>query len=507
MKRMAGLLCAAMTARACASSAMARSGKLFFYPPRVTPNPAVQVCTADVPVYLDKSIKFSVVCPDPLATDWVKGKLKLWFDIVPEIQQKTIAPGTVVHDDGYELEAKPGEILIWAKTLQGVRYAMYTLRQSAERVSGGLTAKRYWLAQLKIKDAPKSGYDFRGLNLVWITRTTLEMERFVRLAAYYKYNYLVVHIDGWFVSKRFPWMNRTDAVLTQELARRLFDLGKDLGVTIIPACSLLSHAASAYEKRGTHPVLDVHPEYEPLFEPDGGFNFCLSNPEARRICREYVAEIHEAFGNPPFVHIGADEMNAPTCPTCRAVNYAGLIGQQITEISDLLRKRGARTMIWHDALLSRDDPRWKPYFYAGGFEGTEEMTKSLAKDIVICDWYYGNYAEGGKTDPGGYPTLDYFKSLGFDTITCPFHDMPAYKLQCAHARKMGLMGVMATTWDDGDLQLMRVIQGAANDIWGANPEQRAGDIQSSNCWRQMGWDSGVSHQRDGGYPRSFLLKF
>lgn len=48
--------------------------------------------------------------------------------------------------------------------------------------------------------------------------------------------------------------------------------------------------------------------------------------------RDLVLEMHEAFGNPPFFHIGCDEADPPVCPTCCVVKpYAKLVEAQHRE--------------------------------------------------------------------------------------------------------------------------------------------------------------------------------
>ena len=53
-------------------------------------------------------------------------------------------------------------------------------------------------------------------------------------------------------------------------------------------------------------VLNKHPEYAPLFEPDG-WSWCLSNPAARRYIEDIVTELCDIFDEPEFFHIGCDE--------------------------------------------------------------------------------------------------------------------------------------------------------------------------------------------------------
>ena len=107
-------------------------------------------------------------------------------------------------------------------------------------------------------------------------------------------------------------------------------------------------------------VLDVAPEYEPLFEP-GGWNWCLTNPEAQRVLRELIVEMHEDFGNPPYFHLGCDEAQPPSCPECRKRPYGELICEHISRLADFVKSRGACAMIWHDMLLDSGDPRWQGF--------------------------------------------------------------------------------------------------------------------------------------------------
>ena len=159
-------------------------------------------------------------------------------------------------------------------------------------------------------------------------------------------------------------MTGSRGILTGDEVRRLVAIGKDLGITLIPQINCYGHASSARSCSVKHVTLDFHPEYEPLFEP-GGWNWCLSNPETQRVLREMIAEMYEDFGRPPYFHLGCDEAQPPTCPECRKVPYGKLVAEHITNLAAFVKSLGAQSMIWHDMLLERDDPRWNGFVRCG----------------------------------------------------------------------------------------------------------------------------------------------
>lgn len=485
-------------------SLAAAAADVEFRRPAIVPEPAEMSFDAAQPVRIDKSVRLVVTCPDPSAAALAARRFNEWFGVLPPVETVKAAADGAKGEEGYVVSAKPDRIAIGANTVKGVRHALYTIRQAAERESAGRTLKGYWMPALDVKDSP--ALDFRAVHLCWFPETTPSfIERQIRVAAYYKFNYAVLESWGVFKSERHPYLALPDAPLTVAEARRLSALAKDLGVTLIPQMNVFGHASGARSMGGKHITLDLHPDRQPLFEPAGGWNWCLSNPDATAVLREYVDEMHEAFGRPPFFHIGCDEADAPSCPTCRAVKpYSKLVEAHIVAMHDLLAARGARVMMWHDMLLEKGDSRWKG-FYANGSKDEAKMAETLPKDIVICDWYYGsNY--GGRSRPGSYPTLDHFKSLGYSTLTCPWDDPKGILAQGRAAREKGLFGIMETVWHHfRGAQFATMMETAADAAWGAsdggvrrdNPS--VGSRPFSVHWRQVGWDAGVAAYSETGF--------
>ena len=462
-----------------------------FRKPDIIPVPMELSYEASVPVRIDTSTIFAVSCPDASAGDWVMGKVKAWFGVANvAVETSDLASPEELGDEGYTLEASPGRIGIGANKLSGVKYAMYTLRQAAERETGGMALKGYWLPALKVKDAP--ALKFRGVHFCWFPECSAKfIEHQIRIAAYCKFNYAVIENWGVFKSERYPFMSVPDAPLTAAETRRLTAIADDLGITLIPQLNIFGHAALMRWRSGKHVALDRHPECQPLFEPFDGWNWCLSNPDARKVVQGLVEELHEAFGRPPFFHIGCDEADPPTCPVCRAAQpYATLVESHIKEVADLLRRRGARALMWHDMLLEKD--KWKPFCARGGVEDVK-MVDSLPRDIVICDYYY----EEAKNE---YPTLDYFASKGYSVLTCPWRNEDGIVAQTAYARSKRMFGVLETVWQQfRGREFAMMIEAASCGAWGAGkPQNRFGRGPFATLWRQCGWDMGLSDYSDMG---------
>ncbi|MBP5621752.1 MAG: hypothetical protein J6X44_07035, partial [Thermoguttaceae bacterium] len=86
-----------------------------------------------------------------------------------------------------------GTLLIAASDLSGFRDSFKTLRQLAETFGiGESTAEsHYFIPEVEINDAPK--ISFRGMHLCWFPETRIDqIERSIRIAAYYKFNYIVL---------------------------------------------------------------------------------------------------------------------------------------------------------------------------------------------------------------------------------------------------------------------------------------------------------------------------
>ena len=473
-----------------------------FRRPVLVPEPVEMAYKSNVAVRITAATKFVVTCPDTSAAAWVGEHASKWLGFRPQVavgRGKPDADG----DEGYSLVARDGRVEIQANALQGVRYALYAVRQIVEPIPEGRELGGWWMPETSIRDAPS--LKFRAIHLCCFPETTAAfLERQIRVAAYYRFNYAVIESWGMFKSAKVPFLSLKDSWFTPDEARRLAGIGRDLGITLVPQFNVFGHATGARHVSGKHVTLDCYPANSPLFEPNGGWNWCLSNPDTAKVQLEYLSDMHEAFLNPPFVHIGCDEANRPSCARCRAAgSYGRLFADHVMAVAAAMRARGARVMMWHDMLLDHGDARWKGFYANGSCEEAELVRAKLPKDIVVCDWYYGKVPEGGD-----YPTLRYFGDNGFDVVTCPWRDLSGIVAQASFARKSGLFGMMQTVWNvfSGE-QFGRMMETASAAAWGTEPPMPfvpgMGEAPVARPfaahWRQCGWDMGSPEYSETGY--------
>ena len=389
--------------------------------------------------------KFDVDCPDDGAVALAE---KLAGDFWQVTARATAASSKNLpdSDEGYAIRIAASKVSISAKTLRGLRYAFFTLRQLAESERGVATAKSsHILPCVAIDDAPVTPW--RGIHFCFFPTpetTYVEIERQIRLAAYFKFNYVVIEPWGSLRYPSHPEFSWPGHSVSAGEYRNLVRIAKDLGLTPIPQLNIFGHAPAARGSNHKHTLLDFHPEFEPLFEPDG-WCWCLSNPNTRAFLTDLVGDLTDIFDNPPFFHLGCDEAGDGTCALCRRADYPALLKDHLLYFNGILRKRGARPMIWHDMFVERGDKRWAG-FVACGTPGTVSILDDLPKDFVICDWRYdATPAERGGAEPS-FATLRHFVDKGFDTLGCPWYDNFNTLAFGKAIHKYGAMGMLETTW-------------------------------------------------------------
>ena len=444
-------------------------------------------------VPFDATTTVTVECPDSAAAGWLTAHLKEWYgDYAPKVA--TGATGLLAEgNEGYAANVDASGVKIKANTSAGVRWASYTLRQLAIAKRGTVKTEGMILPTLSITDAPHLA--FRAIHLCWFPETRpQQIERAIRLAALLKFNYAIIEPWGTYKSEKHPWRSWPDAPMTKAETSRLVALGRDLGITLIPQLNCYGHASLSRGCTIKHSALDLHPEYEPLFEP-GGWCWCISNPETQRVLREMIAELHENFGNPPFFHIGCDEaFGAQSCPACAKEPFGDLALKHFAGLAEFVRSRGARAMMWHDMLLDKSDPRWKDFVKFGNAT-TAAILDSLPKDIVICDWQYsyGNMKETRKD----WPTMGYFKEKGFPVAGCPWMNYNAMKPMADYLVANGGFGFIETTWHRlRGKEWEQMFMSAAHAAWGSPVSH---GVSFERSLRMIGNDMKVSDYLDTGH--------
>jgi len=461
---------------------------------RLVPSPQKIMLMDGADVVLDKSLRVTLACAkdEALAAEQSRKSFKEWFGFTPDL--KLIKSGYVAEKaDAYRITASKSLLTIEAADAGGARNALRTLRQIAEPMRGTSELKGYFVPEMEIDDAP--AMVFRGFHICWFPENTpVQIEQYIRMAAYYKMNVVVLEPWGTFVSKKHPELAWPNSTMTVREIRRLVKIANEIGVTLVPQFNLFGHASGSRESCGKHVVTDRHPELQPLFEPLG-WTWCLSNPDATSLIEDVVVELHEAFGRPLYFHAGCDEArDMGTCAVCRRCDYAAVVTNFLSHIHGVLAARDCRMMIWHDMLIKSGDPRWKG-FYAHGSDQAETMLEGLPRDMIICDWYYG-----APNKEESWPTMRYFKELGFSVLACPWENLEGYRGLSKAVRSEGLDGMLCTAWHHLYGQsMLQIYFRAAHATWGTPPMGGYENLVFSQHLRQVGWDIPVKNYEETGY--------
>jgi len=203
------------------------------------------------------------------------------------------------------------------------------------------------------------------------------------------------------------------------------------GMTPIPLIQTLGHLE----------FLLSHSAYHDLREsPGSAYMLCPSKPESVRFLVRYMDEVGELFGNPPFIHLGADEAWAlGHCAQCRsrvaASSKSDLFVEHMQTLFDHASSRGWRPIAWADMILANSgsidrfsrDAVWMDWDYwtqefdsaivrhwpSGAHSGPEILSPEFLKSDMGC---FAKSADG-RIRPWFYS--DYLLDKGFDVILAP----------------------------------------------------------------------------------------
>ena len=439
------------------------------------------------------------------AVDAVARLARDYWAITPEIICADHAEGMAA--EAYSLRVTADEIVIAASDLRGVRHAMRTLRQLAEVERGHETFSCHLLPQVEITDAP--AMPFRGVHLCWFPETFgWQIEKQLRLAAYYKFNHVVLEMWGTFPFLSHPELCWREHQVDRAELKRLIRLGQELGVTLVPQFNMLGHGSGSSIGNGKHVLLDFNPALQPLLEPDG-WSWCLSNPATIKTLAEVMDELHEFFGRPPYFHIGGDEaFNIRTCSACRKMPLCELVKKHLLHLHERLAKRGCQMIMWHDMLLNHHDPRWLNYVVHDRAPiNLEPLLAELPKDIVIADWQY-KYPESDGVEPT-WDSARFFKERGFEVLVSPWLSEKGTLSMGRMAARERLTGMLVTTWNgNSGVNYFKIFSLAAQASWNGDYH----DLGNADAWqmcnfhvRQVGWDMKLDEYVKSGTAKTMRL--
>jgi hexosaminidase len=304
-----------------------------------------------------------------------------------------------------------------------------------------------------VKDYPK--FQWRGLHLD-VSRhffTVEEVERFIDLMAYYKFNTLHWHLtddQGWRIEiKKYPLLTEVGAwrdstvenhystqprtyekvryggFYTQDQIKEVVAYAADRYITIVPEIEMPGHARAA---------LAAYPQYSCTGEKQGVEGlwgifddiFCAKE-ESILFLQDILSEVLPLFPS-EYIHVGGDE--APktrweNCPKCQAVIKANglhdaheLQSYFIGRMDAFLTAHGKKLIGWDEILEGGLSPNATVMSWRG-YEGGKAAA-AQGHYVVMCPGshcYFDHYQGRGADEPlaiGGFTPLD--RVLEFDPI-------------------------------------------------------------------------------------------
>jgi hypothetical protein len=345
-------------------------------------------------------------------------------------------------EEAYLLQADASGVSIVARRPRGLLFGVQTLLQLVR--DRAVTAAR-------IVDYPQLG--FRGVHICIFPNTELaSVRQAILVAARYKYNAVVLEPWASLKSAKHP-ETAYEGAYTPAQIRELVDLGRSLGLEMIPMLNSWGHASGMRARSGVHVVLERFPQFRPLYEEDG-WSFCLTNPDVKKHLFDRFGELMELFGNPRMFHVGLDEAwghrGLMTSDSCRGENPRATLAAHLKAICGYFTERKVQVIAWHDMFIERNHPqlgRLSPANSVPPFN-SHLVLDELPKDLIIDAWNYDQIAE--------WPVPKYFHDRGFPVLVSPWKSRGNTVMLLNAAKRLNAMGLLETTWDSLDVSLPSV---------------------------------------------------
>lgn len=260
-------------------------------------------------------------------------------------------------------------------------------------------------------------------------------------------NLLIVEVGYGYRYTSHPEL-ASDWGLTFETARRISAECQSFGIRVVPEINCLGH--QSWEE-DTDRLLTVYPQFDEtigLYPNNEGIycrSWCPLNPDVNGVVFDLMDELIDAFEADAF-HVGMDEVfliGTDGCPNCRGKDPGELFAKAVNDFHDhLVDEKGVQMFLWGDRLLDGFElgaySEWE-----SSFNGTHRAIDLIPRDIVVCDWHYG--------DEPTYPSISHLLDRGFQVLTCSYEDVAATRALvdatlAAREENLNLLGHVYTSW-------------------------------------------------------------
>ena len=280
-------------------------------------------------------------------------------------------------------------------------------------------------------------------------------------------NLIVMIVRYRYQFKSHPECIGHDAPLSEADVKHMLQLCRKHNIRLVPKMNLMGHQSDNKGRDSIDGLLRGYPEFDETQEKDEVFYtrcLCPNHPEVRPIVLELIDELVDVF-EADGMHIAIDEVfEIGKCSRCKDIPTYKILANWVNTLADHLNARGVQTMMWGDRLLNGLETDYGFWEASGNY--TEPAINLVRKNILICDWHYG--------DREDFPSVDIFFEAGLRILVCtgPYNKERAKKfIKYAKEKDKGhIDGFLATTWVDAG-RLMRFI--LRNDDTGVTDWDRA----------------------------------
>jgi hexosaminidase len=350
-----------------------------------------------------------------------------------------IDPSAGTNDEGYTLEVTKDNVVVKAKTAQGLFYGLQTFLQllPAEIESPAVAANIVWAAPcVTVKDEPRFGY--RGVMLDGC-RHFIPVENIKKqldVLSLFKINRMHWHLtddQGWRIEiKKYPKLTeigskRIDGegteyggFYTQEQIKEIVAYAAERFINVIPELELPGHELAAI---AAYPELSCQgkPITPRIIWGVEDIVMCAGKEETFRFLEDVIDEIVPLFPGKYF-HIGGDECpkhSWKTCPLCRKrIREEGLKNEDelqsyvIQRVEKILNARGKSIIGWDEILEGGLAPSATVMSWRGEQGGI--AAAGMDHDVIMTPggsvgMYIDQYQGDPKIEPvsiGGYTLLE-----------------------------------------------------------------------------------------------------
>lgn len=376
-------------------------------------------------------------------------------------------------DEGYSLDVESKNVVVKAKTAQGLFYGMQSFLQlfPAEIESPTVVSGIVWKAPaVSIKDEPRFGYRGIMLDPCRHFMPIENVKKYIDVLSLFKINRLHWHLtddQGWRIEiKKYPKLTEVGSkriegegtehsgFYTQEEIKEVVRYAADRFITVVPELELPGHEMAAI---AAYPNLSCkgEPGTPRIIWGVEDIVMCPGKEDMFEFLEDVIDEMVPLFPSEYF-HIGGDECPKTSwekCPLCQArIRKEGLMGDKehtaeeklqsyvIQRMEKYLATKGKKIIGWDEILEGGLAPTATVMSWRGEAGGIAAAL--MDHTVIMTPGGNGMYLDAYQGDPkiepvtiGGYTPLS--KTYGYDPIPDTLKTL---------GKENFILGVQGNTW-------------------------------------------------------------